>query len=100
MLEAEGTLTLMGILRGGGIDCSRLDDKNYVANDTGHWMRVSSFTTWIEDRILNETRVGREMCWEIFSNVKYFSGRSVGAVGAVGQMFQTVWRISDQGQAL
>ena len=61
MLEAEGTLTLMGILRGGGIDCSRLDDKNYVANTTGHWMRVSSFSKWIEDRIRNETRVGREM---------------------------------------
>ena len=61
MLEAGGTLTLMGILRGGGIDCSRLDDENYVANTTGHWMRVSSFTTWIEDRILDEMRVGREM---------------------------------------
>ena len=61
MLEAGGTLTLMGILRGGGIDCSRLDDENYVANTTGHWMRVSSFTTWIEDRIRNETRVGRDM---------------------------------------
>ena len=60
MLEAGGTLTLMGILRGGGIDCSRLDDKNYVANDTGHWMKVSAFWNWIEDRILNETRVGRE----------------------------------------
>ena len=61
VLEAEGTFTLTGILRGGGIDCSRLDDKNYVANTTGHWMRVSSFSTWIEDRILDETRVGREM---------------------------------------
>ena len=61
MLEAGGTFTLTGILRGGGIDCSRLDDKNYVANDTGHWMRVSSFSTWIEDRILDEMRVGREM---------------------------------------
>ena len=40
MLEAEGTFTLTGILRGGGVDCSRLDDKTYVANTTGIWMRV------------------------------------------------------------
>ena len=35
-----------------------------------------------------------------FSNVICFSGRSVGDLGAVGQMFPTVWRISDQGQTV
>ena len=61
MLEAEGTFTLTGILRGGGIDCSRLDDKDYVPDKPGVWMRVGAFKGWIEEIIEKETRVGREM---------------------------------------
>ena len=57
MLEAEGTFTLTGILRGGGVDCSRLDD---VANTNGVWMRVGAFSNWIRETIERETRVGRK----------------------------------------
>ena len=60
VLEAEGTFTLTGILRGGGVDCSRLDDENYVANTTGVWMRVGAFSNWIRETIERETRVGRK----------------------------------------
>ena len=60
MLEAEGTFTLTGILRGGGVDCSRLDDKTYVANTNGVWMRVGAFSNWIQKTIERETRVGRK----------------------------------------
>ena len=60
VLEAEGTFTLTGILRGGGVDCSRLDDKTYVANTTGVWMRVGAFSNWIQKTIERETRIGRK----------------------------------------
>ena len=60
VLEAEGTFTLTGILRGGGVDCSRLDEKTYVANTTGVWMRVGAFSNWIQETIERETRVGRK----------------------------------------
>ena len=42
--EADGSFTLVGILRGGGLDCSELEDPDYNSeNKTGKWMRVSSY---------------------------------------------------------
>ena len=42
--EEDGSFTLVGILRGGGLDCSELEDPDYNSeNKTGKWMRVSSY---------------------------------------------------------
>ena len=60
VLEAEGSLKIVGILKGGGLDCTRLDDKDYVANVTGVWMWVGAFSNWIQKTIERETRVGRK----------------------------------------
>ena len=34
---------MVGILHGGGVDCSKLDDEGYNADGTGTWMRVAAF---------------------------------------------------------
>ena len=51
----------MGILKGGGVDCSRLGDGDYKVTDTGHWMRVAAFRDWILDTVKRETKVGKEL---------------------------------------
>ena len=61
MLETEGSLNIVGILQGQGLDCSRLDEKDYVPDKPGVWMRVGAFKGWIEEIIERETKVGREM---------------------------------------
>ena len=53
--------TLVGILMGGGVDCSRLGDGDYKVTETGHWMRVAAFRDWILDTVKRETRVGRKL---------------------------------------
>ena len=50
--NAEGALTLLGILYGGGIDCSKLGDENYEPTTNGIWSRVSSFKDWIFNELL------------------------------------------------
>ena len=59
--EDDGNFTLVGILSGGGIDCSRLDDPNYnTENKTGRWMRVGSLEKWIKNKIYEETEPGKK----------------------------------------
>ena len=54
--EDDGNFTLVGILSGGGIDCSRLGDPNYnTENKTGRWMKVGAFEKWIQSIIYEET---------------------------------------------
>ena len=53
----------MGIVKGGGVNCSRVDEENYTwENKTGDWMRVAAFKdVWIDKVIEEETRVGMEL---------------------------------------
>ena len=54
--EKDGSFTLVGILSGGGLNCSLLKDPNYDwKNKTGKWMRVGSFEKWIQSIIFQET---------------------------------------------
>lgn len=56
--EADGSFLLVGILSGGGLNCSSLGDPNYDwTNETGRWMRVSSFRDWLDSIIFQETSV-------------------------------------------
>ena len=57
--EEDGSLTLVGILYGGGMDCSKLGDENYEPDTTGIWSRVSSFKDWIDTTISNELLLGK-----------------------------------------
>ena len=51
--EKDGSFTLVGILSGQGLDCSKLGDPNYDGKDErGLWMRVGSFDDWIQSRII------------------------------------------------
>ena len=50
--EEDGSLTLVGILYGGGIACSTLGDENYESTTNGIWSRVSSFKDWIFNELL------------------------------------------------
>ena len=49
--DEEGALEVVGILNGGGIDCSKLGDENYQPTTNGRWMRVSKFKEWIDEKI-------------------------------------------------
>ena len=53
----------MGIVKGGGVECSQLNEKNYTwVNKTGDFMRVAAFKdVWIHKVIEEETRVGMEL---------------------------------------
>ena len=49
--DGDSNFLLMGIVRGGGVDCK-----------TGDWMRVAAFKdVWIDKVIEEETRVGMEL---------------------------------------
>ena len=58
---------MVGILRGGGLDCSKLSDDNFSLEDvkdkTGVWMRIAPFMDWIKERIYEETYPGMEKCF-------------------------------------
>ena len=59
--EADRTFTLVGILHGGGLDCSQLGNPDYDwQNKTGEWMRVGSFYRWIQSIIFTETNPGKK----------------------------------------
>merc|ERR1719167_296827 len=54
--ELDGTFTLVGILSGGGLDCSQLGNSSYNwQNKTAKWMRVGAFNNYIESVIFQET---------------------------------------------
>ena len=54
--ELDGTFTLVGILSGGGLECSQLGNSNYNwQNKTGKWMRVAAFRNYIDSLIFQET---------------------------------------------
>ena len=59
--EEDGSLTLVGILYGGGINCSKLGDENYKPDTNGIWSRVSSFKDWIDTTIFNELLLGKKI---------------------------------------
>ena len=59
--EEDGSLTLVGILYGGGIDCTKLGDDNYEPTKNGIWSRVSSFKDWIDTTIFNELLLGKKI---------------------------------------
>ena len=61
--DGDSNFLLIGIVRGGGVDCSQLEEKNYSwKNKTGDWMRVAAFKeVWIDKVIEEETRVGMEL---------------------------------------
>ena len=58
--DAVGALTVVGILSGGGIDCAKLGEENYQTTKNGKWMRISSFTAWIDATIKKELAPGRK----------------------------------------
>ena len=58
--NAVGALTVVGILRGGGIDCTKLGDESYEPTQNGKWMRIFSFNTWIDATIKKELAPGRK----------------------------------------
>ena len=48
---------LVGIAKGGGLECSKLNEEGYRwENKTGEWMRVAAFK---EEWIDKETSIGR-----------------------------------------
>jgi len=54
-LEDDGrALVLVGILHGGGIDCSRLGEEDYQPTQNGIWMKIQAFHDWITTTIFNE----------------------------------------------
>ena len=57
----EGALEVVGILNGGGIDCTKLGDENYRHTTNGRWMRILKFKNWIDERIENELLPGRKI---------------------------------------
>ena len=59
--DEEGALEVVGILNGGGIDCTKLGDENYQHTSNGRWMRVSKFENWIYERIENDLLPGRRI---------------------------------------
>ena len=60
VLSSSGTFTLVGILKGEGLDCAKLFDvKETPKIKPGKWMRISSFRGWISGVIDKETKVGR-----------------------------------------
>ena len=61
--DGDSNFLLMGIVRGGGVECSRVNDPNYTwENKTGDWMRVAAFKdVWIDQVIEEDTRVGKEI---------------------------------------
>ena len=54
---------LVGIVKGGGVECSKLDNEGYSwEGKTGDWMRVAAFKdVWIDQVIEEDTRVGKEI---------------------------------------
>ena len=63
--DEDGALTpiVVGILRGGGVDCANLIQTNATetgTTKTGKWMRISEFRTWIDDTIRKELAPGRK----------------------------------------
>ena len=82
--DGDSNFLLIGIVRGGGVECSQLEEKNYSwKNKTGDWMRVAAFKdVWIHKVIEEETRVGMELINHFamqsfilghFSESKYYS---------------------------
>ena len=61
--DGDSNFLLIGIVRGGGVNCSRVNEKNYTwENKTGDFMRVAAFKeVWIDKVIEEETRVGMEL---------------------------------------
>ena len=83
-LDGDSNFLLIGIVRGGGVNCSRVNEENYTwVNKTGDWMRVAAFKdVWIDKVIEEETRVGMELINHFamqsfilghFSELKHFS---------------------------
>ena len=83
--DGDSNFLLMGIVRGGGVDCK-----------TGDWMRVAAFKeVWIDKVIEEETRVGMELINHFakqsfilghFSELKNFSQWRLGRVGGLVHM--------------
>ena len=82
--DGDSNFLLMGIVRGGGVECSRVNEKNYTwKNKTGDFMRVAAFKdVWIDKVIEEETRVGMKLINHFamqsfifghFSESKYYS---------------------------
>ena len=56
VLSSSGSSTLVGILKGGGLDYAKLyDDEETLENKPGVWMRISSFRGWISGVITTTT---------------------------------------------
>ena len=58
--NAVGALTVVGILSGGGIDCTKLGEENFQPTKNGIWMRISTFKAWIDATIGKELAPGRK----------------------------------------
>ena len=56
------------LLRGGGVDCTKLSDDNFSLQDlkdrTGDWQRIAAYSDWIEARIFEESQPGRNVSLE------------------------------------
>ena len=51
----------MGILSGGGLNCTLLGDPTYNwKNETGRWSKVGAFERWIQSIIYQETEPGEK----------------------------------------
>ena len=55
---------MVGILNGGGLDCTKLGEEKYQPTSNGRWMRVSKFANWIHEKIFNELLPGRKIVFK------------------------------------
>ena len=59
--QTDQSFTLVGILHGDGLNCSRLEDPTYYwKNETGRWSKVGAFERWIQTIIFQETEPGEK----------------------------------------
>ena len=68
--DAQRSSVLVGILKGGGLDCSRLGEEDYQPTQNGIWMKIQAFNDWISTTIFNELLQGNSMSFRLGSRLR------------------------------